>query len=144
MNKEKWQSMTDEQKTSYMRKVFKEMNIGENFDYAECRRLHDRMTEAGAGTHGVYQNPCIVLELFDPIMAPAIMGWMYDKFDDNGDAVDYRQGSQAPLFGYNLVELTIDKSTLMGFSDSEKQTLREAMRIIGEKTRDENDIKDVE
>ena len=50
MNKEKWQSMTDEQKTSYMRKVFKEMNIGDSFDYAECRRVHDRMTAVDAGT----------------------------------------------------------------------------------------------
>ena len=135
MNKEKWQSMTDEQKTSYMRKVFKEMNIGDCFDYAECRRVYDRMTEAGAGTHGVYQNPCIVLELFDPIMAPTIMSWMYRNFDDNGDAVGYAQGSPAPLFGYNLVELTFDKGTLMEFSDTEKQILREAMRIIGEKTK---------
>ena len=35
MTKEKWQAMTDEEKTSYMRKVFKAMNIGESFDYAE-------------------------------------------------------------------------------------------------------------
>ena len=141
MNKEKWQSMTDEQKTSYMRKVFKGMNIGESFDYAECRRVHDRMTEAGAGTHGVYQNPCIVLELFDPIMAPAILDWMYHNFDDNGDNVGCAQGSPAPLFGYNLIELTFDKGTLMGFSDTEKQILREAMRIIAEKTKDENKTK---
>ena len=127
--------MTDEQKTSYMRKVFKEMNIGDSFDYAECRRVHDRMTEAGAGTHGVYQNPYIVLELFDPIMAPTILNWMYSCFDDNGDAVAYYQGSSAPLFGYNMVELTFDKGSLMEFSDSEKQILREAMRIIGEKTK---------
>jgi len=139
MNKEKWQSMTDEQKTSYMRKVFNEMNIGESFDYAECRRLHDRMTEAGAGTHGVYQNPCIVLELFDPIMAPAILDWMYCNFDDNGDCAGYGKGSPAPLFGYKMIELTFDKGTLMGFSDTEKQILREAMRIIGEKTKDANE-----
>ena len=136
--------MTDEQKTSYMRKVFKEMNIGDSFDYAERRRVHDRMTEAGAGTHGVYQNPCIVLELFDPIMAPTIMSWMYRHFDDNGDAVGYNQGSPSPLFGYNIVELTFDKGTLIGFSDSEKQILREAMRIIGEKTKTEGEYDNTE
>lgn len=138
MTKEKWQSMTDEQKTSYMRKVFKEMNIGESFDYAECRRVYDRMTENGK-TYGVYKNPCIVLELFDPIMACTIMDWMYRNFDDNGDSVDYTKGSPAPLFGYNMVELTFDKGTLMEFSDTEKQILREAMRIIGEKTKDVNE-----
>lgn len=137
MDKEKWQSMTDEQKTSYMRKVFKELNIGDSFDYAECRRVHDRMTEAGFGTHGVYQNPCIVLELFDPIMAPAIMSWMYCGFNDEGDYDSSSGGSPAPLFGYNMVELTFNKGALMGFSDEEKQILREAMRIIGEKTKEE-------
>ena len=135
MTKEKWQSMTDEQKTLYMRKVFKEINIGDSFDYAECRKLYERMTD-DYGTYGVCQNPCIVLELFDPIMAPAIMSWMYCGFDDNGEHVGSTQGSPAPLFGYNLVELTFDKGTLMEFSDNEKQILREAMRIIGEKTKD--------
>ena len=136
MTKEKWQSMTDEQKTSYMRKVFKEINIGDSFDYAECRKLYERMTDE-SGTYGVYQHPCIVLELFDPIMAPAIMGWMFYNFDDNGDRANYGKGQPAPLFGYKMVELVFDKCTLMEFSDSEKQTLREAMRIIGEKTKQE-------
>ena len=134
MTKEKWQSMTDEQKTSYMRKVFKSMNIGDSFDYAECRRLYERMTEK-SGTWGVYNNPCIVLELFDPIMAPAIMSWMYCSFDDNGEHVGSTQGNPAPLFGYKMVELTFDKCSLMEFSENEKQILREAMRIIGEKTK---------
>ena len=138
MDKEKWQSMTDEQKTSYMRKVFKEMNIGDSFDYAECRRVYERLTEAGKGTYGVYQNPCIVLELFDPIMACCIMDWMYSYFDDNGDRVDsYSGGTEPFLFGYKMVELYLNKGSLMNFSDSEKQVLREAMRIIGEKTKEE-------
>ena len=127
--------MTDEQKTSYMRKVFKNMNFGDSFDYAICRRIYEQITKEGFGTYGVYQNPCIVLELVDPIMAPAIMGWMYDSFDDNGELVDYTKGQRAPLFGYNMIELTFDKGTLMGFSDDEKQILREAIRIIREKTK---------
>ena len=138
MTKEKWQSMTDDQKTSYMRKVFKAMNIGDSYDYAKDREVYERLTEENV-THGVYKNPCIVLELFDPVMAHTIMSWMYRNFDDNGDAVGYAQGSPAPLFGYNLIELTFDKSTLMEFSDTEKQVLREAMRIIGEKTKREGE-----
>ena len=132
--------MTDEQKTSYMRKVFKDLNIGDSFDYAECRRVYDLINwGADAGTYGVYHNPCIVLELFDPIMAPTLMSWMYRNFDDNGDAVDHTKGSPAPIFGYNMVELTFDKGTLMEFSDNEKQILREAMRIIRDKTKIDGD-----
>lgn len=141
MTEEKWSAMTDDQKTVYMRNVFKKMNIGENFDYAECRKLYERMTEPGAGTIGVYKNPCIVLELLDPIMAPAIMGWMYANYDDEGNPSGYGKGQPAPLFGYNLVELTFDKGSLMGFSDCEKQVLREAMRIINEKTKRPEDEK---
>ena len=136
MDKEKWQSMTDEQKTSYMRKVFKAMNFGDSFDYANCRRVHERMTEFGSGTYGVYKNPCIVLELVDPIMASEILSWMYRSFDDNGNSTDIDHGRPAPLFGYNMVELTFDKGSLMEFSDDEKRILREAMRIIGEKTKE--------
>ena len=136
MTQEKWQSMTDEEKTSYMRKVFKKMNIGDSFDYAESRKVYERMTDFGCGKFGVYQNPCIVLELFDPIMAAEIMSWMYQKFDDNGDVPEVG-GSPAPLFGYKMVELVFDKSSLMEFSDDEKRILREAMLIIGEKAKKE-------
>ena len=138
MDKEKWSALTDEQKTAYMRNVFKELNFGESFDYAECRKLHERMMKVGHGVYGVYENPCIVLQLVDPIMAPAIMGWMYTCFDDNGNRVDYTAGKPAPLFGYKMIELVLDKGSLMEFSDSEKEILREAMRIIGEKTRKED------
>lgn len=136
MNKEKWQSMTDEQKTSYMRNVFKSMNIGDSFDYAECRRVYERMTEAGKSAYGVYENPCVVLELFDPIMACCIMDWMYGSFNDKGERTDNHTGGTAPLFGYKMVELYFNKGSLMNFTDSEKQVLREAMRIIGEKTKE--------
>ena len=136
MTKEKWQSMTDEKKTSYMRKVFKAMNIGESFDYADCRRVYE-VLKANGGAYGVYENPCVVLELFDPIMAPLIMRWMCSKFDDNGDVAKNGQGTEAPLFGYRMTELFFDKGSLMEFSDNEKQILREAMRIIGEKTKQE-------
>lgn len=125
--------MTDEQKTSYMRKVFKTLNIGDGFDYAERREAFKRINEA-TRSYSVYENPCIVLELFDPIMTPTILGWMYCNFDDNGDLVDH-QGDTAPLFGYRMTELFFDKSSLMESSDNEKQILREAMRIINEKTK---------
>jgi hypothetical protein len=138
MNKEKWQSMTDEQKTSYMRKVFKEMNIGESFDYMKCRKTYELIAEKGYGTHGVYQNPCIILELFDPVMAHTIMSWMFRRYDDDGNFVQH-EGSPAPLFGYNMVELTFDKHTLMKFSDTEKKILREAMHIIEEKVKGADD-----
>jgi len=85
--------------------------------------------------NGAYENPCIVLQLVDPIMAADIFAWMYMPFDENGEPTEYTKGNPAPLFGYNLVEFVLDKHSLMDFSDKEKEILREAMRIIGEKTK---------
>ena len=136
MDKAKWSEFTDEQKTTFMRNVFKDMNFSDNFDYAKCRKLYDRMTEAGHGTYGVYKNPVIVLELVDPIMACYLMSWMYSSYNDEGERADSREGQTAPLFGYNMVELTFDKGSLMGFSDNERSVLMEAMRIIGEKIKE--------
>ena len=141
MSKEKWSALTDEQKTAYMRKVFKSMNIGDCFDYAQCREVHKRLTENGQ-TWGVYENPCVVLQLYDPIMASSIMSWMYGCYDDEGNRVEYTKGDSAPIFGYKMIELVFDKGSLMEFSDTEKQVLREAMRIINEKTKMPEDKKD--
>ena len=138
MDKEKWQSMTDEEKTMFMRKAFKSMSIGDSFDYAECRKVYEMMKEAGLSAYSVYENPCIVLELVDPIMTFCLTDWMFYYFDDKGEKADRYSGITAPLFGYNMVELYLNKGSLMNFSDSEKQVLREAMRIIGEKTKEEN------
>lgn len=138
MKKEKWFNMSDDQKTSFMRNVFKDMDLGETFDYAECVRISERMKEHTGELYGVFNNPCIVLELVDPVMAHMLLGWMYRKFNDQGETD--LNGDTAPLFGYNMVELYLDKGSLMDFSDSEKDILREAVRIIKEKTnkKDEN------
>lgn len=132
MKKEKWFNMSDDQKTSFMRNVFKDMDLGETFDYAECVRISERMKEHTGELYGVFNNPCIVLELVDPIMANMLLDWMYRKFNDQGETD--LNGDTAPLFGYNMVELYFDKGSLMDFSDSEKDILREAVRIIKERT----------
>lgn len=132
MKKEKWFNMSDDQKTFFMRNVFKNMNLGETFDYAECVKMSERMKDDTGELYGVYNNPCVVLELVDPIMAYMLLGWMYRKFNDQGETDP--NGDTAPLFGYNMVELYFDKGSLMDFSDSEKDILREAVRIIKEKT----------
>lgn len=132
MKKEKWFNMSDDQKTSFMHNVFKDMDLGETFDYAECVKVSERMKDHTGELYGVFDNPCIVLELVDPIMAYMLLGWMYRKFNDQGEPDP--SGDTAPLFGYNMVELYFDKGSLMDFSDSEKDILREAVRIIKEKT----------
>lgn len=134
MKKEKWDAMSDEQKTIFMRNVFKDMNLGENFDYKECKKRAERFKEVSNEYYGAYKNPCIVVELVDPIMACSLMSWMYGMYNETGERIG--DGETAPLFGYNMAELYYDKGSLMEFTDNEKSILREAMRIIEDKVKE--------
>lgn len=134
MKKEKWESMTDDQKTTFMRNVFKNMNLGENFDYEECKKRAERFKEMTGEYYGVCKNPCIVVELVDPIMACSLMSWMYGTYNEVGERI--RDGETAPIFGYNMTELYFDKGSLMEFSDTEKQVLRQAIEILSEKVKE--------
>ena len=133
MNKEKWNSMTDEQKTHFMRNVFKDLDLGETFDYAECRKRYERLKEMGKERFGKFENPCLTLELVDPIMANDVLSWMYCHFDDEGNIV--ANGETPPIFGYNITELTFDKHSLMEYSENEQNVLREAVRIINRRVK---------
>lgn len=132
MDKEKWRSMTDDEKTSYMRNVFKDMRLGDNFDYGDCRRIFEETKG-----YGVYQNPCLVLELVDPIMAHFVMDWMYSFYDDEGNSAPSTLpgATHAPLFGYRLVSLYFDKSSLMNFSDWEKDIINKALSILKDRVK---------
>lgn len=132
MNKEKWQGMTDDQKSEYMRNVFAALNFGPDYDYAADRKRYEQLHETDNEVLPVYENPCIVLRLFDPVMTCRLFQWMYGSFDDAGNKTKYTKGEPAPLFGYEIIELVFDKHSLMDFSYEEKQILREAMRIIGQ------------
>lgn len=118
--------MSDEQKTTFMRNAMKEMNLGDSFDYAESRRVYERLKELGA-----CKRPCITLELVDPVMAVELLSWMYRKFDENGNHAP--EGETIPLFGYNMVTHWFDEGSLMKFSDEEQAVLKEAVNILNKK-----------
>ena len=133
MDREKWNSMTDEQKTVFMRGVFKNLNFGQEFDYAECRKRYEILKDADAGGFGVFDNPCLELKLVDPVMASTIMAWLYTDYDNNG--CQAAGGESSPLFGYNLENIWFNKGSLMGFSEAEEITIRKAFDIIRKKTK---------
>ncbi len=125
--------MTDEQKTVFMRGVFKNLNFGQEFDYAECRGRYEILKEANAAGYAVFDNPCLELELVDPIMTSTLMSWLYTDYGDNGCYA--AGGESAPLFGYNLTNIWFNKGSLMGFSEEEEIVIRKAFDIIKKKTR---------
>lgn len=134
MTKEKWSALTDEQKNDFMRNAFRVMGIGDTFDYSRCRKLYERMKDDDRLMgFGEFKQPCIVLELVDPIMAHLLMSWMYTTIDIQTGEPNLG-GCSVPIFGYKIIELFPDKGSLMKFSDTERSVLREAMRIIREKT----------
>ena len=133
MNKEKWSSMTDDQKTIFMRNVFKTWHFGEDFDYADRRRFHDALVDKGLN-YGEFENPCLVLEIVDPVMAFPITSWLYGSFRDDGKPSE-SGGESAPLFGYNLKEIYFNKGSLTGFSEEEESLIQAAFDIIRRKTK---------
>lgn len=115
LTKENWASLTDEEKTHELQKLMP------GITYQEYKEQYERLKELGKESAMIFNNPVITLKLIDPIMAPSLFGWMYSR----GDKINH-----IPLFGYEMTELTFDKSSLMGFSDDEKNVLSHAFNIL--------------
>ena len=115
LTKENWASLTDEEKTHELQKIMPGVT------YQEYREEYERLKELGKEDFMVFNNPVITLELIDPVMAASLMSWMYRS----GDKIKH-----IPIFGYEMKELTFDKSTLMEFSDDEKTILQQAFNVL--------------
>lgn len=115
LTKENWASLTDEEKTHELQKLIPGVT------YQEYKTEYERLKELGKEDFMVFNNPVITLELIDPVMAASLLSWMYR----HGDKINH-----IPLFGYEMKELTFDKSSLMGFSDDEKNVLSHAFNIL--------------
>lgn len=118
LTKENWESLTDDEKTQELQKIIP------GVDYAQYRKVYEKLKEVDRDWFGVFEHPVLVLELIDPIMGHAVMNWLYTK----GDKID-----GIPLFGYKLTEICLDKSSLSGFSDEERVVVRRAMEILKSK-----------
>lgn len=126
--KEKWESLSDEQKTSAMREFINKVGLN-NFDYTKAREQRDRFIKAKSDMaftcYSDLKNPCLTLKLVDPVLTDFMFAWMYAKSSEHGVAI--------PFMGYELEEITFNKSTLMEYSDEEKQTLTAAIEILKKK-----------
>ena len=141
MTKEVWDSWFDDEKTQFMRGVFADFAFGQEFDYAKERdnyeRWQERLKTEGAPC-GVTpcKNPCLVLTLIDPILAEWVFSWMYRGFNKDGTTEDKGETKYlAPIFGYVLDEYVLDKHSLMQYSDSERQILADAVKILNKQVK---------
>lgn len=130
VSKEYWSSLSDEEKSKIIQRFCEINGLGENFDYAKVKGFHEQIRkkyeEAGlCRPNQAFEHPVLVLELVDPILADMVFSWMYTK-------VEFPDGknSEIPFMGYHLVEYVFDKSSLMKFTDEEKNILNHAMNIL--------------
>lgn len=118
LTKENWASLTDDEKTVELQKIIP------GADYGDYKKTYEKLKEVDSCGFGVFENPVLVLELIDPVMCSSIMSWLYTS----GEKVN-----QIPVFGYKLTEITLDKSSLMKYTDEEKYILNKAFEILKSK-----------
>lgn len=119
LTKENWASLTDDEKTVELQQIIP------GADYKKYKEIYEKYyNDTQAGSYMVYEHPCLTLKLIDPVMTFMLGQWMYRK----GNKMDC-----IPIFGYKLEKVTFDEKTLMNFSDSETEILKEAIKIISNK-----------
>lgn len=135
MNKELWNSLSSEEKTNAVRH-FLEKNDLLNFDYDKCKADYERiMKELGDKSWAYFcrfKNPVIELMECDPVLSYMVYSLLFTTYEyklPNGGT----KKDTIPILGFDVVAIHNDKASLMNFSDSEKQVLKEALHILKSK-----------
>ena len=134
---EKWQSLNEEQRNKIVNKIHEVMNFSNTNFYKDYVALENNLkNELGEnGYTGLIsnENPCLVLTLCDPVLSRIIQRWLYSTiivFDDDGSII---WNDRMPFAGFFLDEIYFDKSSLMKYSDEEKEIINKAIDIIKNK-----------
>lgn len=134
---DKWQSLTDEQRNRIVQRMHEVMDFANPNFYFNCvRREAKAKAELGQDAYtGLINspNPCLVLTCCDPILSTVIQRWMYTNIqveDKDGTII---WNDRMPLGGFFLDEVYFDKSSLMKYTDDEKDIINRAINIIKNK-----------
>lgn len=134
---EKWQSLNEEQRNKIVNKIHEVMDFSNTNLYKDYVALENRIKdELGEDSYtGLIsnKNPCLVLTLCDPILSRIIQRWLYTTiivYDDDGSII---WNDRMPFAGFFLDEIYFDKSSLMKYSDEEKEIINKAIDIIKNK-----------
>lgn len=125
--KESWAKLSDNDKTKFIRK-FCEMHSLNNFDYAKAKEFAEKMKNVSCAFIN-NSNPCIVLRNIDPILTQLVLSWMYSEIEitsEDGHVIK----NNCPFAGFGIEEIYFDKSSLMEYSDEEKEILNKAVEIL--------------
>lgn len=134
---DKWQSLTNEQRNRIVQRMHEVMDFANPNFYFDCIKVENRMKaqlDEDAYT-GLIQNPnpCLVLTCCDPLLSRIIGKWLNTRIqveDKDGSII---WNDRMPFGGFFLDEIYFDKSSLMQYSDNEKDIINEAINIIKNK-----------
>lgn len=133
---DKWQNLNNEQRNRIVQRMHEVMDFSNPNFYFDCVRTEARFKEAnGGGWTGLIENPnpCLVLTCCDSLLSRILGRWLNTKIqveDKDGTII---WNDRLPFAGFFLDEIYFDKSSLMQYSDDEKNIINKAISIIKNK-----------
>lgn len=134
MNKEFWNKLPSEEKTKAIRHFLKSQEL-EDFDYDKVKAQYEKITSELGDKAWCYfcqlDNPILELSAIDPVLSYLVYSLLFTKhkYIVEGKEVE----DTIPILGFRVDTIFQNKAAVMNFSDSEKQVLAEAIRIIKDK-----------
>lgn len=134
MNKEFWNKLPSEEKTKAIRHFLKSQELID-FDYDKVKAQYEKITSELGDKAWCYfchlPNPMLELTNIDPVLSYLVYSLLFTKYKYNVDGKEVED--TIPILGFRVDSIYNSKAAVMNFSDSEKQVLAEAMRIIQDK-----------
>lgn len=134
MNKEFWNRLPSEEKTKAIRHFLKSQEL-EDFDYDKIKAQYEKITSELGDKAWCYfcqlENPILELSAIDPVLSYLVYSLLFTKHKYNVEGKEVED--TIPILGFRVDTIFQNKAAVMNFSDSEKQVLAEAIRIIKDK-----------
>lgn len=134
---DKWQSLNNEQRNKIVQRMHEVMDFSNPNFYFDCIKVENCMkAQLGEDAYtGLIQNPnpCLVLTCCDPLLSRILGKWMNTRIqveDKDGTII---WNDRLPFAGFFLDEIYFNKSSLMQYTDEEKDIINKAISIIKNK-----------
>ena len=134
MNKEFWNKLPSEEKTKAIRHFLKSQELVD-FDYDKVKAQYEKITSELGDKAWCYfcqlENPMLELSAIDPVLSYLVYSLLFTKHKYNVEGKEVED--TIPILGFRVDTIFQNKAAVMNLSDSEKQVLAEAIRIIQDK-----------
>lgn len=131
---DKWNNLNEQQRDKVVKRIYEVLGFNNPNPYIkEADRVRkDRAENGSFGYIGLIENsnPCLVLNLCDPVLSRIIQKWLFttiEVLDDDGTVI---WNDRMPFCGFFLDEVYFDKASLMKYTDEERDVINKAINII--------------